>query len=53
MLAASDAHATSHATVPENANITLTLDIIADPAPTATWHLNGGGLPTMTITSLK
>ena len=49
MLAASDAHAT----VPENANITLTLDIIADPAPTATWHLNGGGLSTMTITSLK
>ena len=49
MLAASNACAT----VPENANIILTVDVSADPEPTATWQLNGGDLPAMTTASLK
>ena len=49
MLAASDAYAT----VPENANIILTVDVSADPEPATTWRLNGGDLPAMTTASLK
>ena len=35
-----------------NTNLTLTVDVSADPAPVATWQLDGGDLPTMTTTTL-
>ena len=41
------------ATVAENANITLTIDISADPAPTATWTLNDGDLPSTATPTVK
>ena len=49
MLAAS----TARAIVPENDNITLNIDVSAGPAPTATWQLNGGDLPSTATPSLK
>ena len=49
MLAAS----TARATVPENDNIILNIDVSADPAPTATWQLNGGDLPSTATAALK
>ena len=49
MLAASSANAT----VVENANITLSIDISADPAPTATWTLNDGDLPSTATPTVK
>ena len=42
-----------HAFVPETANIVLSFNITADPAPTATWRLNDDALPTMTTPSLE
>ena len=41
------------AIVVENANITLTIDVSADPAPTATWTLNNGDLPSTVTATLK
>ena len=38
--------------VTANTNLILTVDVRADPAPIATWQLNGGDLPTMTTTTL-
>ena len=35
-----------------NTNLTLTVDVSADPAPVATWKLDGGDLPAMTTTTL-
>ena len=35
-----------------NTNLTLTVDVSADPVPVATWQLDGGDLPTMTTTTL-
>ena len=49
MLAAS----TAHAIVPENDNSILNIDVSADPAPTATWQLNGGDLPSTATAALK
>ena len=40
-------------TVPGNDNITLIIDVDADPAPTVTWQLDGEDLPSMANTSLK
>ena len=34
-----------------NTNLTLTVDVSADPEPVATWQLDGGDLPTMTTTT--
>ena len=36
-----------------NTNITLTVDVSADPAPVATWQLDGADLAAMTTTTLK
>ena len=36
-----------------NTNLTLTVDVSADPAPVATWQLDGGDLAAMTTTTLK
>ena len=33
-------------------NLTLTVDVSADPEPVATWQLDGGDLPAMTTTNL-
>ena len=44
---------TARAFVPQNDNITLTVDVSAGPAPTATWQLNGGDLPSIATPSLK
>ena len=41
------------ATVAENANITLTIDISADPEPTATWTLNDDPLPSTASPTVK
>ena len=41
------------ATVAENANITLSIDVSADPAPIATWTLNDGDLPSTATPTLK
>ena len=49
MLASSPANAD----VPENNNIILNIDVSADPAPTATWQLNGGDLPSTATAALK
>ena len=38
--------------VTANTNLTLTVDVSADPAPVATWQLDGGDLPAMTTTTL-
>ena len=38
--------------VTANTNLTLTVDVSADPAPNATWQLDGGDLPAMTTTTL-
>ena len=39
--------------VTANTNLTLTVDVSADPEPVATWQLDGGDhLPTMTTTTL-
>ena len=38
--------------VTANTNLTLTVDVSADPAPNATWQLDGGDLPTMTTTNM-
>ena len=35
--------------IPEYDYIVLTVDVRADPAPTATWQLNGGDLLNITI----
>ena len=43
----------AHANVPENAIIVLSINISADPAPTATWQLNGGDLPSTATAALK
>ena len=44
------ANDSTHVTL--NKNITITVDITADPDPVATWKLNGGDLGAMTTTSL-
>ena len=49
MLASSPANAD----VPENNNIVLSFNVSADPAPTATWQLNGGDLPSTATDALK
>ena len=36
-----------------NTNLTLTVDVSADPEPVATWQLNGGDLAAMTTTTLR
>ena len=41
------------ATVAENADITLTVDISADPGPTATWTLNDAALPSTASPTVK
>ena len=38
--------------VTANTNLTLTVDVSADPEPVATWQLDGGDLPTMTTPTL-
>ena len=38
--------------VTNNTNLTLTVDVSADPAPVATWQLDGGDLSAMTTTKL-
>ena len=40
-------------TVTINSNLTLTVDVSADPAPTAVWSLNGGDLASTSITTVK
>jgi len=40
-------------TVSMSSNITITVEVSADPKPTASWTLNGGDLATMTTVSLK
>jgi len=40
-------------TVSMGSNITITVEVSADPKPTASWTLNGGNLAAMTIVSLK
>jgi len=40
-------------TVSPGSNITITVDVSADPKPTASWTLNGGDLAAMTTVSLK
>ena len=49
MLAASN----PQANVPGNAIIVLSINVSADPAPTATWQRNGGDLPSTATASLK
>ena len=49
MMAASPADAN----VPENNNVVLFFNVSADPAPTATWQLNGGDLPSTATAVLK
>ena len=41
------------ATVAENANITLTIDVSADPPPAAMWTLNDGDLPSTATSTIK
>ena len=41
------------ATVAENAKITLTIDVSADPEPEAMWTLNDGDLPSTATPTLK
>ena len=41
------------AIVPGNAVIVLSINVSADPAPTATWQLNGGDLPSTATAALK
>ena len=36
-----------------NTNLTLTVDVSADPEPVATWQLNGDDLAAMTTTTLR
>ena len=36
-----------------NTNLTLTVNVSADPEPVATWQLNGGDLAAMTTTTLR
>ena len=36
-----------------NTNITLTVDVSADPEPVATWQLNDGEFAAMTTTTLR
>ena len=36
-----------------NTNLTLTVDVSADPEPMATWQLDGGDLAAMTTTTLR
>ena len=36
-----------------NTNLTLTVDVSADPEPVATWQLNGDDLVAMTTTTLR
>jgi len=40
-------------TVSMGSNITIIVEISADPKPTASWTLNGGDLAAMTTVSLK
>ena len=47
------AASTTHVSVPVNTDITLTIDVSAKPAPTATWQLDGEDLPSTTIPSLR
>ena len=49
MSGASDADTT----ITETANIILTIDVSADPAPTATWTLNDGDLPSTATPTIK
>ena len=43
----------AHANVPGNAIVVLSINVSADPAPTATWQLNGGDLPSTATAVLK
>ena len=43
----------AHANVPGNAIVVLSINVSADPAPTATWQLNGGDLPSTATPALK
>ena len=36
-----------------NTNLTLFVDVSADPLPNVTWQLNGGDLAAMTTTTIK
>ena len=49
MLASSPANAD----VPQNNDVVLFYNVSAGPAPTATWQLNGGDLPSTATPSLK
>jgi len=40
-------------TVSMDSNITITVEVSADPKPTASWTLNDGNLAAMTTISLK
>ena len=44
---------TGNTYVTANTNLTLTVDVSADPPPNATWQHDGGDLPAMTTTTLK
>ena len=43
----------AYATVSMNNRITLTVDVSADPAPSATWQLDGKGIPGMATPLLR